>query len=65
LFGHGLRQVGDGEMTADAGVFMSRVSECGLSSEDGVLGEGLGGVSGAQPRGERKYVYEDEKANGC
>ena len=41
LLGHGLGQVGDGEMAARAGGFVSRVSECGLAGENGRLGGGV------------------------
>ncbi len=50
LAGRGLGQVGDGEMAADAGGFVSRVSEGGLASEDGMRGGGLRGVGGRGAR---------------
>ena len=50
LFRHGLGQVGDGEMPANAGRFVSRVCECGLAGEDDVLRHGLGGVRSRRQR---------------
>ena len=49
LIGGGLRQIGDCEMAANTGGFVSRVGEGGLAGEDGmdgdrVFGDGLGGI---------------------
>ena len=64
LLGHGLGQVGDGEMAAGAGGFVSRISECGLAGKDGVPGCGTvragGGVCG---RGDSESGCEDGKAD--
>ena len=38
LIGHGLGQIGDGQMAANAGGFVSSVSEGGLAGEDRRLG---------------------------
>ena len=50
LIGRGLGQVGDGEMAAGAGGFVSRVSEGGLAGEDGRFGGGVGGGERRRPR---------------
>ena len=60
LIGHGLGQVGECKMAARSGRFVSRVSECGLTGEDGVFGGGVSGGVGS--RRDAKSGSEDGKA---